>query len=325
MNKNLTISTKTILITLGVIGIAIALYQVLDIITQLVIALIFALSIEPAVSYMSKRIPRALAVGLVYSLCVLLVVVFFTFALPLLVDQLKKLVMTLPTLINSLGFMPDVKTLITSSLSQITTASGSVFSVTYSLFSNALNVLAVFIFSLYLSFDFPKVKAKFFALFSQELVPVVKQSVVETEQSLSRWILGQLFLMLVIGLMSYIGLAAFGVPYALPLAIISGFLEVVPVLGPIIATVVASVVGFAISPNMGILVVALFFGIQQLENNLLVPKVMQSVAGFNPLITMVALLVGAKLMGVVGALVAIPIALVCVIIFKNLVAVDLEG
>ncbi len=324
MNKNITISTRTILITLGVLGIALALYQVIDIIVQIVIALIFSLAIEPAVSYMSKRIPRALAVGLVYSLLILLIVVFFTFALPMVADQIKKLALSLPNLINTVGFMPDIKTLVSSSVSQITSASGSVFSVTVSLFSNALNIISVFIFSLYLSFDFPVVKKRFFSLFSDELRPAINQTVVETEQNLSRWIMGQLFLMLVIGLISYVGLAAFGVPYALPLAIIAGFLEVVPVLGPIVATIVASVVGFAVSPNMGILVIALFFGIQQLENNLLVPKVMQSVAGFNPLVTMVALLVGAKLMGVVGALVAIPLTLVFIIAFKNLVSIDLD-
>jgi predicted PurR-regulated permease PerM len=248
----------------------------------------------------------------------------FPFALPMVADQIKKLALSLPNLINTVGFMPDIKTLISSSVSQITSASGSVFTVTVSLFSNALNIISVFIFSLYLSFDFPMVKKKFLSLFSDELRPAVNRTVVETEQNLGRWIMGQLFLMLVIGLMSYIGLAAFGVPYALPLAIIAGFLEVVPVLGPIIATIVASVVGFAISPNMGILVIALFFGIQQLENNLLVPKVMQSVAGFNPLVTMVALLVGAKLMGVIGALVAIPLTLVLIIAFKNLVSIDLD-
>jgi predicted PurR-regulated permease PerM len=160
MNKNVTISTKTILIFLGILGVVFALYQVVDIIVQIVIALIFSLSIEPAVSYMSKRIPRALAVGLVYSLLVLLIVVFFTFALPMVADQIKKLALSLPNLINTVGFMPDIKTLISSSVSQITSASGSVFTVTVSLFSNALNIISVFIFSLYLSFDFPMVKKK---------------------------------------------------------------------------------------------------------------------------------------------------------------------
>lgn len=325
MNKNITISTKTVVVTLGLLGVSAILYQVFDIIVQLVIALIFTLSVEPAIQAMHKRkVPRGLAVGFVFSLAVLLIALFITVALPLVVSQVKKLIIMLPSLVNGIGFLPDIRTLVNGSLSQLTAASGSVFSVTFSLFSNALTVLTVFIFSLYLSFDLPNVKRRFLSLFSDDMVTLAAETIDAVELNLSRWVVGQLFLMLVIGVASYIGLAALGVPYALPIAIIAGFLEIIPVLGPIISTIVAGVVGFAINPNIGILVVILFFGIQQLENNLLVPKIMQRVVGFSPLITMVALLVGGKLLGVVGALIAIPVALISVVIFKKLVALDLD-
>ena len=97
----------------------------------------------------------------------------------------------------------------------------------------------------------------------------------------------------------------------------------VPGLGPIIATVIASIVGFAISPVVGLIVLTLFTGIQQLENNFLVPKVMQKVTGFNPLVTMIALLIGGKLFGIVGAIISIPVALIVVVTFHRLINLDL--
>lgn len=106
--------------------------------------------------------------------------------------------------------------------------------------------------------------------------------------------------------------------YVLPLEIIAGFLEIVPILGPILSAVPSVVVGFAVSPLVGLGVLGWFILLQQLENNLIVPNVMQKSVGFNPLITMVVILIGAKLLGMAGALLAVPITLVVAIIIKNI-------
>ncbi|HHH14267.1 MAG TPA: AI-2E family transporter, partial [candidate division WWE3 bacterium] len=115
-----------------------------------------------------------------------------------------------------------------------------------------------------------------------------------------------------------IGLVALGVNYALSLALIAGILEIVPIIGPIIATIPALIVGFAVSPIKGLGVLGLYILIQQLENNLIVPKVMQKAVGFNPLITMTAILIGGSLFGVLGALLSIPVTIIIVILFKHL-------
>ena len=88
-------------------------------------------------------------------------------------------------------------------------------------------------------------------------------------------------------------------------------------LGPIISAVPGIIVGFSISPVTGLGVLALYLAIQQLENNIIVPKVMQKTVGFSPLITLLALLIGGKLFGVVGALLSVPLTLIIVIITKH--------
>ncbi len=326
MNKNLIISTRTILTTLGIIAIGALLFQIRDIILQLLIALILTLSIEPGVKYMVRRkVPRWVAVSLVFGLTVFLIGVFLTIALPVVVDQTRKLVISLPDLVNTVVKSQELRSSLNTAVSQFTIASGGVFTVTINIFSNIINILTLFVFTLYLSMDLPNVKKRFLNLFAEDLKDYVEDTWNAIEVNLSHWIKGQLFLMLVVGLAGYVGLLLLGVPYAVPLGIISGLLEVVPVLGPIISTIVAGIVGFSISPLTGVFVLLLFIGIQQLENNLLVPRVMQQIVGFNPLVTMVALLIGGKLFGVVGAIVSIPIALIAVVIFHRLITLDLES
>ncbi|MBI3289893.1 AI-2E family transporter, partial [Candidatus Microgenomates bacterium] len=106
------------------------------------------------------------------------------------------------------------------------------------------------------------------------------------------------------------GLRLLGIHFALPLAILAGLLEVVPTVGPLVSAVPAIIVGFTISPIMGISVAALYFLIQQLENSFIVPKVMQKSIGVAPIVTLVVLGVGVEIGGITGAILAMPVFLV---------------
>jgi predicted PurR-regulated permease PerM len=121
---------------------------------------------------------------------------------------------------------------------------------------------------------------------------------------------GELTLMTIIGVLTYIGLSLLGIPYALPLAILAGFLEIIPGIGPILSAIPGILLGLTISPVMAIAAAALYFLIQQIENTVIVPKVMQKATGINPLVTMISLAVGFKMAGVLGAILAVPIVIV---------------
>jgi predicted PurR-regulated permease PerM len=130
------------------------------------------------------------------------------------------------------------------------------------------------------------------------------------EKRLGSWVRGELTLMVLIGLMSYIGLRLLGVEFALPLAILAGLLEILPNIGPVVSAVPAVLTGLMISPMMALAILALYFLIHQAENTLVAPKVMQKVVGINPLVTILSLAIGFKLAGVSGAILAIPVVLV---------------
>jgi predicted PurR-regulated permease PerM len=107
-------------------------------------------------------------------------------------------------------------------------------------------------------------------------------------------------------------------PYALPLAVLAGLFEIVPTVGPIIASVPAIIVALTISPNMALFIVGLYIIIQMVENHLLVPRIMQRAVGLNPVIVIVGVIIGDRLLGIPGALLSVPFISLLVLISKNL-------
>ena len=140
------------------------------------------------------------------------------------------------------------------------------------------------------------------------------------DHQLGGWVRAQLFLCLLIGLITYLGLRLMGIDYALPLGILAGLLEIIPHIGPTVAAVPSVIAGLALSLPHGLAVAGLYFVIQQLENSVLVPRIMKQAVGVNPLITILALMIGFKLGGVGGAILAIPTFLMIQIIYKEVLS-----
>ena len=129
------------------------------------------------------------------------------------------------------------------------------------------------------------------------------------------WFRGQIVLSFSIGFLTWISLLILGLPFALPLALLAGILEIVPTIGPIISAIPAVIIALNISPTMALLVVLLYIIIQLLENNILVPRIMEKAVGLNPIVIILGVIIGSKLMGIAGALLAVPfISLVVVVI-----------
>jgi predicted PurR-regulated permease PerM len=129
---------------------------------------------------------------------------------------------------------------------------------------------------------------------------------------------GQLALSFIIGGAAYLGLSILSVPYALPLAILAGIMEVVPVIGPIVSAIPAILIAYLISPFLALMVALIYFVIQQLENHLIVPQVMNKAVGLNPLVVILAIAIGGRLLGISGALLAVPITVVIQIITEDI-------
>jgi len=134
----------------------------------------------------------------------------------------------------------------------------------------------------------------------------------------SAWLGGQLLLSGIIGSTSAIGLWLLGIPYFYVLALLSGVGELIPVVGPIISAIPAIAVAATVSLNKVILVIVFFVLQQQFENHVLVPKVMERQVGVSAVTVIVALLIGGKLLGIVGAILAVPTAAILQVVLLEL-------
>ncbi len=320
---NLVISLKTIFTTLAIVLAVWLLIQIETVVLAIFVALILALGLDPLADALCKRgLPRIFSALLIFVVLVAVIITIGTVSFTPMIEQTQRFWERLPQFADMLfgqTYGQRLNDAIFGQLGTITTTSGNVIRFTIDIFSNALSFLTVLIFAFYFLIDFDKMRNHFVELFPAKHQGRVKKTIAEIETNLGRWLRGQVTLMLVVGSMTYIGLTILKIDYALPLALIAGSLEIVPMIGPMVAAVPALLVGFATSFVSGLGVLSLYIIVQQLENNLIVPRVMQKAVGFNPVLTMILLLIGAKLLGVVGALLAVPATLTGYLILKNVI------
>jgi len=308
MPKKIEISHKTIIFTVLFLLSLWFLYLVRDIILQLFIALLIMAILNPLVSKLSKwKIPRGISVFLVYLLVFGVIGGIIAGIVPPLVSQTTSFANNLPKYLVDVGINRFLsEELIGQFISQLGNIPAQVVKLGVSVFSNILDVFAVLIFAFYLLLVREKLDDQLAFLFGEEKKHRVGRFIDILENRLGGWARGELLLMLLIGSTTYLGLTLLGIPFALPLALLAGLFEIIPYLGPIIAAIPAVLIGLSISPLMGLATAALAFLIQQIENYLFVPKVMEKSVGVSPIITLIALAVGFRLAGIVGVVISVP-------------------
>ncbi len=319
MNSKIEVSYKTVIFSLVLILLAWVVWHISDIILMLFISVILMSALSPAVDKLEKlKCPRWLAILLIYSLLWSLVGVVIAGLVPSLVDQTAKLIGLLPEAIGKIEFLNDHQLEISQEiLTQIGGLPGNILKFTVSLFSNLINVLTTIVFSIYLLLERKNLNFHMENYFTEQTSTRVINLIKAIERRLGSWVRGELVLMLAVGVLSYIGLLILGVEIALPLAIIAGILEIIPNIGPILSAVPAVIVAFSIHPMLALATIALYFLVQFLENHFLVPKIMEKAVGVNPLVSIVALMVGFRFAGPLGAVLAIPIIIVAHSIFSE--------
>lgn len=302
------------------------LYQVRQILLLLFISLIFTFVLEPLVEGLEKlKIPRWLAILSIYLLLFFFAGVSLAGMIPPLIDQTTALISGVPEFFKQIGFPKIDQNLINNQITQLGSIPVNIFKLILSFFSNIATLLLVAVFTFYFLEERKKMDEYLTKYFSKKDQERVKRTVRVIEKRLGGWVRGEIVLMMAVGLLSYLGYRLLGIDYALPLAILAGLLEIVPNIGPILATVPAVLAGLSISAIHGLAALAWSFLVQQTENNFIVPKVMQKAVGVGPLITLVSLSVGFRLAGVAGAVLAIPIVLTLEVVISELASQKAEN
>ena len=317
------ISYKTVIFTVSVLVALWLLIQIKQIIVLIFLAIILLSALHSPVEWLNaKRLPRALSVILVYIVFIALISFAVSIIVPPLISQTSDFISNLPQIVatfnNFLSFYKiPVEDLSKTVAGQIQNIAANFISISTAIVSSIFLIFTILVFTFYLLLEWKNFVRLVASPFSGRQEKKIVNLVAKVEKGLGQWIRGQLALSLIVGIISYIGLTILGIPFALPLALIAGILEIIPIVGPIIAAVPAILIGLTVAPVMGLATAALYFIIQQLENNLIVPMVMSKVVGLQPPIVMIAILVGATLAGIGGAFLAVPVIVVAKIVVKE--------
>lgn len=303
------------------LGLGIFLWEVKDILIAVFIAYVLMASLYPAAKYlMARKVPKIIAITVPYLLVLAFVVLLILPLLPFFVSQIQALFENLPLYVKQSSEVLGIDinlTRINSYLNgSFTGLTQNAFAVTGKIFGGVFSIITILIVSFYLLVYHDKLDRFAIAFFPRNLEPAVARVIAQIEEKLGAWLRGQVFLSFAVGGITWLTLTVLGIPFALPLALLAGILEIVPTMGPIIAAIPAVIVAFSISPTLAGITVLAYIGIQLAENNLLVPKIMQKAVGLNPIIVITTILIGAKTMGVLGALLAVPFLSVVIIIYK---------
>lgn len=313
------------------------LYLIKEVLAILFVALIFASAVDPWVDAMEKiKFPRWLSILLIYIGLLIVVFMVVYLLIPPIADQAGQLSDNFPEYFTKLsdafkslknysaehGVLGELDKGISTLKGNIAGALESVFSTVAGIFGGIVSFFVVLVVTFYLTVEEGEIKKTLSFILPDKYGHFTTQLINKVQRKIGDWLKGQLVLSLIIGLMVYLGLLILGVNYALILALVAAIGEFVPYLGPVLAAIPAIFLAFAQSPMKALFVLILYLIIQQIENHILVPKVMQKAVGLNPIISIVAMLIGAKIAGIVGVILAIPVATALSVVVKEIWLTD---
>jgi predicted PurR-regulated permease PerM len=290
----------------------------------------FAQAAEERTAAWRYRLPRWAAVLVVYLSIVAILVGVGLLIIPPLVEQAQALTTAAPVLIDTalqrlkdfgvLSPETSVGDAIRSAPKPGSDAVGTVLGAVWGFIGGIFGAVTILILSFYMLVDGQGIVRAFVRAFPRSERPRVVDACLRVTIKVSAWLNGQLLLAAIIGTTAAIGLWLLGVPYFYVLALIAAIGEMIPVVGPLLAAIPAVAVALSVSPALALAVAVFFFLQQQLENHVLVPKVMSRQVGVSPVVVIMSLLIGGSLLGVVGAILAVPTAAILQVVVEELAA-----
>ncbi len=341
MNPGTTISItsgtlfRAVLVVLG----SYVLWLLRDLALLVITAIVIASALEPGVAvFMRARLPRFLAVFFLYLAVFGSIFLLLYFFLPPIIADTADFIAAFPQYVTNLDIQSQITTLTNSAdvlgdqeelqlLIQNLFSLQSVFQASPS----AIGHLVVTFFGGFLSLMLVVVLSFYFALqetgvddFLRLVLPVRHEEYAvnlwkRAQKKIGLWMQGQLLLSVIVGILTYLGLAIIGVPYALLLAILAGAAEIIPIFGGLVAGLLAATIAYSHGGvALALIVIGLYVVINQFESNLIYPLIVKKVVGIPPLLVIVALIAGHTLVGFIGLLLAVPVAAVLLELLNDL-------
>jgi len=348
MSPGTDLVLRTILVVVTVLvvsGLAWFLIQIKEILFITLIAAILAAGVAPLVSWLEAvrwtrsgwRLPRAWAIALTFLAIIVGVLIVSALVLTPLVRESQQFMANLPERISQLqtgvrelhmryAWIPDISGDISGlmqrlpqDLTNVSQYFAPAAGVAFRFLGGIATVITILFMAFYMLVQGPTLREGFLALFPRRDRARAADVIDQIGAKFGGWVRGQLLLGLIIGIAAGVGMAAIQMPYPYLLGIIAGVLELVPMLGPTLGSIPAIFLALFQPSWKLIFTIVWYLIIQQTEGNFIVPRVMRSAVGLSPLLTILALFIGGTLVGIAGALLAIPVAAALQVIVGEIV------
>ena len=335
MNINITTFTIVKIIIVGVL--LYFLFLIKNILAVLFVSLIIASAVDPLVDYFYRKgIGRGVSITIIYLISLFTIFVVITSIVPPIVIEFNDLMQKSPEYIDNFAadyqvvkdyvlnneVLENIKQNFGAIGKGVQGAASGFFTTVGSIFGGIFSFFLILVITFYMVVEENAIKKLIWQIAPRQYQEYVMGLVNRMQRKIGLWLRGQMILSFSIFSLTYIGLSApsflgflmpgyfsaFNMEYALVLSLIAGIAEFVPYMGPMIAAIPAVFLAFTQSPSLAIMVIILYVVIQWVENNILVPKIMQRTVGLNPIVSISVLMIGFQLGGVMGAILAIPVA-----------------
>ncbi len=307
------------------------IYMLSDVLAILFVATLLSSALSPLVGAMQKKgLPRGLGVLLIYIAIFSVFTCAIALLIPPLMEQYSEFAKAFPayaerfiSLVQSVSpdgnLLEQLKKGFQSIESSLVQAAGGIFVKIFDFVKGIIAFFFVFVVTFYMIVQERAIKGAIHLVTPVRYRFYIDGLISQIQKKIGLWLRSQLILCFIIFLMVFTGLMVLGVPYALILALVAGLAEFVPYIGPVLGSVPAIFIAFDQSPLLALWVLILFLVIQRLENDFIVPRVMQKTIGINPLVSVVAILVGVKLGGFLGVMLAIPVTAIIGVIIEDMI------
>ena len=306
------------------------LWMIRHILVLVYIAAVLAAGISPAVRrvqivirlWTRRRIRRGPAVLIVYLPFVLGAVLMAILVVPRMLIETRGLVSELPVLVEQNILQPlepyiPLEEVRATIMDEKRRPELPIFTFVWGAVTSVTAIVAILFMMAYMLIDAARLRNLILLLFPADQRTARAGTIRRMARRMASWLGAQLILAFIVGAATFVGLIALQIPYAVPLALLATVGELVPVIGPIIGAIPVLIVAMTLTPWQFWAALALTIGIQQVENYLLVPRIMGDRVRISPLAVFIAFLVGASLYGIVGAILAVPSAVIVQLIFEE--------
>jgi predicted PurR-regulated permease PerM len=316
------------------------LYRFYQVVFILFIAIVLGTVIRPIVTWLHRRgLPRIAGLIFVYILLLTLLISFVLLLVPLIIKQGTMIAAAIPGYYQSLrGWMvnypnqlivrlgaflpatlPTLAPVLQQTGPQVLATAEQALGYVSTMAKTIFITIVIFVLAFYWTLDGPRTIQSLLLLVPQDQRESINKLILAMETKVSSFIAGQGILCLIIGILALAAYLLIGLPNALVLALIAGIMEAIPIIGPLLGATAAGLVALSIAPIKLVWVILATVIIQQLENNLLVPRVMRKAVGVNPFVTLLAFFAFSSFFGIAGALMAIPMAAIIQLLLDRFV------